>query len=367
MTTATAPELDMGHVFTEDLFQSGNANDPIGALDDLVERARVMDSHKVDFTEPAATLQMDDAFLLRVGNVAPMPLRDSAEMQMYGRLGPVAFGSGTKKALPADYLRVLPPNIRATAVNHHLGQAKKDWFIRTYKGGCRAILHDGFTDISNLELLELVQEGVAARPTQDMALVRPYLSPDSLNLRVLYKNVGGVDPRTGQREWGWGTIISNGETGDHKIKVMPFIQRGSCTNSTVVNTDESVEFIHKGSRELKLLAIMKAIQESLKVGAEVLQRMIAAHSEPVPDFEDVLAGLARKYGWDKNTGSAVAVGTHGDRTIGGIVDGVTEAAWRTRVGDAQTEMEMVGGEILQASPDFFNRMGQYGRGARLGL
>ena len=184
---------------------------------------------------------------------------------------------------------------------------------------------------------------------------------------------------------GIGTYVGNDEIGAGRIKVWPLIQSTSCSNSTVFRPlrtsaefgmgsdneqlpiDEEdvkqrdfvgISLVHRGDRKRLEYLLKNAIGLSLNAGAAYLDKLIEAETQRLPNFTDVLAGLAKKYNWSEKTQTNVALGTRGDQTVAGLVSGITFAAQDIENQDARLDMETLGGAILVNSDSLFGRAAQ---------
>jgi hypothetical protein len=140
------------------------------------------------------------------------------------------------------------------------------------------------------------------------------------------------------------------------VEVLPFIQRTSCENSTVFDDDDALSSQHRGSFDYLRYRMTHALKHAFKLGFEWLERMMKAEEEQIDNFNDVLTGLAKQYGWSDETLVAVSAGTEGKQTRAGIVHGVTYAAHTiTEDADEQAKIEKLGGAILAAPESLFAR------------
>jgi hypothetical protein len=339
-------------------------------IDTILEQARALDLDKADFYGQPESFTFDKNANMVVpgtlfGGVPPMPMSEWATRQLYQKLGPAVFGKGSNKSLPNDYLTALLPDRRATLLNDHvktLPVGSDGWFVRSYKGEIRAVLSKGYTNIGNTELVEIAEEVVRQNPSSEFSLVRPNLTPDTLHLKMIWKN---VNPNPDRKDGGWGigVYIGNGEIGNRRLSVFPMLQRHSCTNSIIVESERGVEFIHRGSRDSKMAILKAIIAELFPIAADALNKMIKADSEKIPQFTDVLSGLAKQYGWSDVVTTNVAVGTEGRDTRAGLINGITFAAHSSNLSqDDQADMEILGGRILLASDSVFHQAVQAAKG-----
>lgn len=327
-------------------------------LSQILEQAYAFDQDKADFNGQPAAFKFNEKADMQVpgtlfGGVPPMPMSEWATRQLFQKLGSAVFGKGSNKSLPYDYMMALLPEHRAYLLNQHVKTvpAESDnWFVRSYQSTVRAVLSKGYTNIGNTELLELADQVIKQNPSAELTLVRPHLTPNTLHLKVVWKNVNvGKDG-----DYGLGVYIGNGEIGNRRLSIFPMIQRHSCTNSIIIDSDRGAEFIHRGSRESKMVILRATIAEVFPVAAEWLNKMILADGEKIPHFSDVIAGLAKEYGWSDRAAMNVAVGTEAHETRAGLVNGITYAAHSSELSsDDQADMEILGGRILAAPDSLF--------------
>src|SRR5579859_4958559 len=102
----------------------------MSVIREYLEISQTADLNKHDHVAHTAELRVAETGALQVpatvmGSVAPLWPTDWAWRQLETKLGPVAFGRGSNRSLPHDYLFSLPSHIRADALNYHLGRADK--------------------------------------------------------------------------------------------------------------------------------------------------------------------------------------------------------------------------------------------------
>ncbi len=334
-------------------------------VQNLLEMSVEQDGHKSDYnTHPTRGISFDQNSVMQVtagglwetSTVALQP-NDWAWRQMFSKLSASVYGKGVNKTLPADYLLALRPDLRAHVLNDHLhNYPNGEWFIRAYDDTCRAILSNQYASIPNTELLAILDKITNETKAPSHLTKSSSVTPDSLNVRIIWKDVQRPDNGRGNGGWGIGVAITNGETGQRKLRGMPLLQRHSCDNSIIVDTNTmGFEFSHRGSVTTKMLVVKSAMQEILPFSANLLETMIAADEQHIPDFTDVLNGLAIQYGWDEKTCTAVACGTEGRDTRAAIVNGVTFAAHSIESPDERMDMEILGGKILVAPDSIFGQ------------
>ena len=338
-------------------------------LADMIDRSHDYERAKADFEAVAPSIWYDRQARMNLSEL-PIPLEPTewASRQLYSKLGPVVYGRGKGKPLPFDYLHALPPHLRATVLNDHLQAARdKEWLVRTYGTRVRAVLDSNYPIVKNIDLLKAMDALIDAEEGRfpGMQLVRPSVTPDDLNLKIIWRNVEGRAGRNGQDgpPYGIGCYLGHGEIGNRKLRLLPQVQVHSCTNSIMLDTaDESLVLAHRGSLASIMVLLKAALGRILRSSAELLDRLILAETERIEDMSAVLDGLALEYGWSADVSKAVAFGTGGRQTRAGLVGGVTYAAHAALEDpNDQADMEVLGGRILVADWSLFGRVAELAR------
>lgn len=342
------------------------------SITDLLNESIEQDTHKADHVGPASLFKFNENSMLsmnenvplfRNANVPPMEMTDWSYRQTFAKLGATVFPKQKGKSLPADYLLALPAEVRADLLNMHISKFKgRDWLVRSYDQTCRAILSDGYADTSNTELLKIL-EGVTSESRADHVLYNSSVNFDSLNVKIIWRNVEIPNADESNKYWGIGVYIGNGQIGNRKLRMTPYIQRHSCKNSLIIDgTKSTLEFTHRGSVTAKMSLVKANMLEILPVAGEYLNKMIEADYEHLPDFSDVLNGMTQHYGWSDSFAMKVATGTEGRETKAGIVNGITYAAQSIENHDERVDTEMLAGAILVSPDSVFSRMARIAKG-----
>jgi hypothetical protein len=274
-----------------------------------------------------------------------LEIEDWAFRQMCAKLGPAVYGKGSNKGLPAEYLQAIPADLRATVLNRHVKvDLGKTWMARGYDGDCRAILSGDYARVSNAAVLEAVQAIIEkeAHNFPGLQWVRPSVTRDDLNLKIVWHTPGNGN-------YGIGTYIGNGETGNRKYRVLPMIQRHSCTNSLIFDQEMEggVVGIHRGSVKTIMTLIKASLVNVFHLSAEAMDRIIEAEATELPDLAEVMAGIGRKFGWDEAILNHALMGTENQNTVAGLANGISFAA-HAAVEDPnqQVDMETLAGSVL---------------------
>ena len=220
-------------------------------ISDLLYRSEEMDRGKSDSVVAPAQLRWfgkyvsfqfgPEAVWADVAGSVPLPLNLHAFRQVCAKLGAAVWtGKGrasqqaAQRSLPVDFLLALPDEITEKNMNwatetYASSFPKRKWLVREYESepqegvstrNIRAVVDGLYPAISNTELLYKASEMIAGG---EHKLVRPHLTPDEMNVRIALRNVG--------ENYAVGVYIGNSEIGTSKIRILPFIQRHSCTNS----------------------------------------------------------------------------------------------------------------------------------------
>jgi hypothetical protein len=197
----------------------------------------------------------------------------------------------------------------------------------------------------NTAYLTVIEQLLKASENEfpELRLVRSTVTPDDLNIRIMWPTLDSIDGG-----YGAGVAISNGETGLRRLRVGKLLQRHSCDNS-IVHVDEDMEFLPRGSLAALRTQFKAAIGKALGPTKRMLDRMIEAEEEQLPDFGDIVANLAARHNWDNDTMYAVFAGSEGRKTRAGIVHGITCAAHAEFENPNDImDMDALGGHYLYA-------------------
>lgn len=343
---------------------------------DLLDQSKAHDDHKADFKSSVRNFSFDDNARIvpsvepgLFGSVAtstPLAPTRWAWSQIFSKLGPTVLGGD--RSLPSDYLLALRPEQRAALLNDHIQHTSADrtWLVRSFDDNARAVLSGIYTDINNTDLLETLHK-VTTETTQPNSLTRDSnVTPDSLNVRIIWKDIDRPRPDGGgNKNWGIGVAVRNGETGNRKGGILPLIKRGSCDNSIVLDDGvHGYEFLHLGNKAAKLALIKGAMIDILPFAAKLLEDMIQADTQLIPDFTDVISGICLQHGWNEDIKIKIAQGTEGQETRAGLVNGVTWVSHFVEDPDTQLDFQIAGGAILVAKDSVFSSAARLARAER---
>lgn len=316
-------------------------------IDDLLTKNAEYDAFKRDYEIPSTHLWLDHTGVFGLSDgerriVTLAHIEDGALKQMCARYGNAFMGG----AIPFQYARSLidqHPDLYRHILDNHARDYGKNIFLRTYADGIRAVMSDRFTHIDNKDVLGMLKTYLDDKGGGNYTLVRPYIGRDGMNVRIMVKSV--MPPDT-DSPYGLGCVIRTGEIGNTSPQVLPFIQRHSCTNSTVW-VDGGITLRQQGQRDSKLMVIAGAIGEAIQSSVNVVKRMLAARYEALPTLASVIGNICEEEGWGEEVKFGIIQGTERQDTVAGLVNGLTAAAHHPEL-DAETaiSMEMLGGKLL---------------------
>lgn len=342
-------------------------------IKDLVQSSIGFDSLKDDFVAPARTLDFSgrSVVLARASSRYPdnllfnddfinFKITDNALRDFCVKLAPAVYGKGTSRSLPFEYLKVIPDELFEQNMRSHVSYANgAQWMYRTYSNGLRAVLGDNYPAnknssgmFENSQYLYILSEIMENERGVNVNLIRPYISPDSMHVKISWQDVNVKE----LGYFGVGVYIYHDEVGHGKLKVARFIQRTSCSNSIIFDDENFLSVFHRGSFAAMKTQFYAAIGNALYAQGEIIDRLIEADATHLDNIGDIIGGLARRYGWDTEFTSAVGVGTEGQDTVLGVINGVTYAA-HTQIDDitSQIEYEKLGGYLLTRDANYFQR------------
>ena len=334
-------------------------------LEKLIEQSLRTDESKADYTAMARNFVWDEKARIVPPQIlglqsVPLTMTTHALDQIRAKLGPAVFGKGANKQLPKDFFEAIPPELLAYNLNDIVqGANGNEWKVRATGTSARAVLAGDYPGGANQEghyentqyltaLDGLLEDQAPRLPDLRIDNVRSYVSADLMRVNAIWRD----DPRGNGGGYGIGGLIGNSEIGTGTLFVWPAVKRSSCDNSLVVDDDKlGVRIFHYHGMSLKamMMEFKKAIGMIIGAGAEILNRILEAEEEELPDFDDVLNGLAEKHGWPIELRMNVAQGTENQHTRMGLVNGVTWAAKTFKDPEERLEYEILGGRLLMAS------------------
>ena len=274
-----------------------------------------------------------------------------------------------------DRLRVEMPTLLDENVNrllrHHPDRPADKWMIRTLDGVARACLSDVYRRLDNYDIAQTVLPILAEIPEVQFpscALTDSRLYIKAVTPRLTGQVKVGQDVRAG-------VYIANSEVGHGSLVVYPFVETLQCTNGMVVQRqgEGMMRQIHLGRRveadgvgrifrdetiAADDAAFMMAVGDVVRASVDevrfrdlVADMARAARDEPVVDVTAAVEVLARREGLSQEEGRGILqhLAAGGDLSRWGMLSAVTRHAEDQESYDRATDLEMLGGKILDYS------------------
>jgi hypothetical protein len=319
---------------------------------------------KKDYVADTRRLSMQpsgDGVVL-VGVNGGMTLRSTAHGQMASTLG-----------IPKPYYdRMLQnePDLLSRNVNTWLEKQPAKKLVRTLDGQVRAILSDSYRPLDNLDLAEAVLPKLV---DLQATVVSSEVTENRFYLKAVTARIQG-EAKLGDVLQA-GVVISNSEVGQGSLRVEAMDYRLVCLNGMIRETAVRKAHLGRGARGqdaiedareyfrtetraaddraffLKVQDATAAMFDPERFNARLLQyrevseRQIAATADPVK----VVEVTAKRFGL--NDGERSSILQHlirgGDMSQWGLANAVTRAAQDVESYDRATELESLGGDIVE--------------------
>lgn len=366
-----------------------NVKAQLKELDKLIDASAKFDKKKVDLEGAPASLQVTTkgkANFIKPGVeffgnlpvsevVSGLNLETNALRQLLAKLSVPYFGKGNGTTMDSadwDVMMNRYPKYFAAIVNDLIPQVEsKGWIVRTSGKSIRAVLTDKYGIVDNTQVLTAVR-GVleqTAAELKDLRVVNSIVDRDRLDMRIVFSQPKITNPndptpqgetrrgdsRSALQPYGMGVFVTNEETGRGGLAVKQLVWRGPCTNSVIVDTGYTIALRHVGETHVLIGRVQQAFADLLPVAAQTLNRVYEVSNKALPNLTDVLAGLAKQYNWTDDTTKQILIGTEGQETVMGLVNGVSYAASKLETSAEQVEMETQAGTILTAPDSLFAR------------
>lgn len=330
------------------------------SLSELAKELERQQEVKRDFVAPKSDLlfEANGKESLKVGDLGRFGVNDLAHEQMASKL-----------VIPKKYydrMRVESPELLATNVNHWLhNNGKEKMMVRTLDGSARAILSNRYRPLDNYNLAQSVlpilskMEGLSIQSCE-VTEKRLYLKAVTTTISTEVKKGDVVQA---------GIVISNSEVGCGSVKVEPMIYRLVCLNG-MISADHRMRKYHVGKSDneeiareffadetrqqddrafwMKVRDIVKASLSDVLFN-KIVEKMILSTDRIIEAKpEKVIEVVQDHFSFNEDERSNVL--THlikgGDLTQYGLMNAVTRASQDSESYDRATELERVGGEIL---------------------
>lgn len=327
---------------------------------------------KRDFVGPSTALDMAPRIALEggveigVGGNGWFAVNDLAHEQIADRL-----------EIPRRYYqRMLAarPALLAENVNAWLHHKPENRLVRTLDGRVRAFLSDRYRPLDNYDLAEAVLPGLLSTPglrveSSEVTDRRLYIK--AVNERVQAEVVKGDVVQAG-------ISISNSEVGCGALNIQPLVYRLVCSNGAIME-DGSLRKYHAGkalaggddgdartwerlsdeTRQATDQAFWMQVRDLSKAALDesifnrALDRMRqAADQKLVAGPVEVVEVLDRRLGLREGEKGGIlqSLIEGGDLSRWGLANAITAASQSVASYDRATELERLGGQILELAP-----------------
>jgi len=278
---------------------------------------------------------------------------------------------GTKLGIPAKYYdRMLEedPGLLADNVNTWLHKKPIKRMVRTLDGTARAFLSDKYRRLDNHEIAQAVLPMIA--DMKDATVESCEITDSRMYLKVLNPRITS-EIVTGDVVQS-GLLISNSETGQGSVSVMPLVYRLICKNGMIA-ADQGQRKMHSGrSNEadgdyeiyrtetiqaddkafiMKLQDIVRATADTIQFERIVTAMRTGTTAKITGNVPEVVELASKTYGLLENETHGVLdhLIRGGNLSLYGLANAVTRHAQDVESYDRSTELEMVGWQMLNMS------------------
>lgn len=340
---------------------------------ELAQEIERQSASKADFI--AASNQIvaepaDSGIALSFGDQRGLPVRPTAHRQI-----------GTVAGIPAKYYdRMLAddPDLLAINLNAWMGRMSDKRMVRTLDGNIRAMLSDRYARIDNNDVAEAVLPVLMETPGLRIASCE--ITEKRLYIKAVDERTR-ADVKVGDTVEA-GVLIQNSEIGYGALSVTPMIHRLICLNGMIVN-DGRFRRSHIGARAnigdsayamlsdealraddnailLKARDIVRGSLDAALFERSVEKMRAATTGEKMADPQGTIERLANRVGIAE--GEKPSILRHliegGDLTRFGALNAITRAAQDVESYDRSTELEAIGGQILDLKPSEWRELAE---------
>jgi len=280
-----------------------------------------------------------------------------------------------------DRMLINSPALLAGNVNHwfHNRENTVRRMVRTLDGTARAFLSDRYRRIDNHQILETILPVLLESP--DIEIVSCDVTDTRLYVKALFPKIQGevVEGDVVQS----GVVISNSEVGAGKLSVLPLVYRLVCTNGLIreSSSDLGLSQLHLGKRirgsnsnyqiyrDETIMADDRALMmkledsirafNSMEVFTDILNSMKASTmGERIVEPVKAVETLGKTLDLSEKERNSFLENLIRDRDYSqyGAMNAVTHIANHTKNYDRATELETLGGRVLDLSKSQWSRV-----------
>jgi hypothetical protein len=302
---------------------------------------------------------------------------EGLELAGVGRFGVTPHTHGQLSdylGIPAKYyqrLRQDHPALLAANINGLLAAKPERRLVRTLDGQARAFLSGKYRPLDHVDLAEAVLPALFEQPelrVESCALTEQRLYIKAVTPRIQAEVKRGDVVQAG-------VVISNSEVGAGSVKIEPLVYRLVCLNGAIVNDarlqkyhvgkglggegDVAAELYRDDTRKLddaafwhKVRDVVAGVLTERTFGAIVARWTEATERRLVGDPVQVVEVTAQRFGLDEQARGGIlnALISAGDLSQYGLAQAVTNYSQRVDSYDRATDLERLGGHLLDLSP-----------------
>jgi len=306
---------------------------------------------------PQTGLDEDQGFVNSTNEL--VPVTPIARRQITDRVGiPTKY---------SDRMAEEAPELLATNINHWFANKPERRMIRTLDGNVRAFLSDRYQRIDNFDVASMVLPVLNEVP--GLKVISTEITERKMYIKAVTDRVAG-EVKVGD-EVQAGVCISNSEIGFGAVVVEPLVFRLVCLNGMVVN-DHKFRRHHVGSRAdaregfyellsdealradddailLKARDVVRGAMDEVIFNSTLDKMRAAAENRLEGHPEKAVEVLSNKMGFTQEEQGGVLrhLIEGGDLSQWGVLNAVTRYAQDVESYDRATELEALGGTILE--------------------
>lgn len=279
--------------------------------------------------------------------------------------------------IPAPYYERMvteAPQLLATNVNHWFQEKPERRMVRTLDGSTRAFLSDRYRPLDNFDLAHAALPILADQP--DMNIVSCDVNAHRMHVKALFPRIER-EVKTGDVVQA-GLVISNNEVGAGGLHVAPLVYRLVCLNGMIAESamkkthvgraadgEGALEFFRDETLAADDKAFWMKVQDTIRsaIDASAFARQVNKLAEAAgirieADPVEVVERTATRF--SLSDGERGDVLRHlidgGDLSQWGLLNAVTRTSQDVDDYDRATELERVGGRILELPRNDWERI-----------
>jgi hypothetical protein len=352
-------------------------------LEALAKRLTDDAMHRTDLVVPTRSIEMHPNLDVGFGKIEqPQPLTDTGHRQL-GELTPIP-------APYYDHMRATAPALLAENVNTWLGRVPTGdkRMVRILHDKVRAFMSTSYQRIDN-DAVGNVALDVLLR-MKGVRVVSADVTERNLYIKATSTAVVANDP--GVRRVGdlieAGVMVRNSEIGYGRVSIQPFAMFLACTNGmvrpgegmAVAHIGRKVEHSFEGvlrdsTKRLEDAAILAKVRDVLThaFDAQSFRRFIDGLTQTTQrqitgDIPAAIEVLGQAYSLSQGERSSVLdhLARGGDPTQYGVIQAVTRTAEDAGSYDRATELETIGGKLIDMDDATWKRIASAKPGKRQG-